>query len=214
MNPRRETMAFFPWLIWLALGLSASCTPYSAQPEERFYRLPPPTAENFSRCFDRLAVAPLQAQGLYYERAVLWGDSNDPLVLHRSRYDFWQQAPADMISAHLLTWLRDSGVAQQVMERQRGRDYDAVVSGRLLRFERVLDANGASSLAAMELRLDVEGKAVVAEAYAAQVRAADTSVSAAARAFGAALRQIYASFLNDFLRNEASGPCVRSSGRD
>ncbi len=171
-----------------------SCVGPKVVPEDRYYRLPEPKASKAGPLLfsGTIGVARLKTAGLLNERSILYTEKSRPLELRRSHYHHWQEAPATLIQKNLFAYLKNVGVAEDVVFYDPGMRADQVVSGRLLTFER--QQNGFTVQAAVGMELAVSGKGKIYKAVAA---AKNDSMAATAQAFGEALGMIYAEFLKD-----------------
>lgn len=169
-------------------------------PEDRFYRLPETDgSEHFAEALlnGTVGIARLSADGLHHERAVLYIESERPLEIRRHHYFYWSDSPPRLIQAHLLDYLRAVGVGERVVPYDPALRMDHVISGRLLRFERLLGAQGPAVAVSLELQLDARGDGGPARigTYSVTRPVADGSVNAAVQGFGAALEEIYGRFV-------------------
>ncbi|MDX1434347.1 MAG: ABC-type transport auxiliary lipoprotein family protein, partial [Gammaproteobacteria bacterium] len=150
----------------LALGLLAGCAqqPVSVQ-EEQFYRLTvaPPAARPPPPVIDGvLEVERFLANGLLTDRAVAYARADAPDVLHQYRYHFWSDTPTRMLQLATVDYLRTARVAGGVVTPELRMDPRWVVSGRLLRFERIVDGSEARVALELDLALrDVEADALL-----------------------------------------------------
>ncbi|NIP73550.1 MAG: ABC transporter [Gammaproteobacteria bacterium] len=198
IRPRRGRRAA---LFGAATVLLAACVGVQPPvPEDRFYRLPDTDGSEHLQeplLDGTVAVARPTAGGLHHERAVLYIDSERPLEIRRHNYYFWGDSPPRLIQAHLLSYLRAVGVGERVMPFDPAVRADHVISGRLLRFERLLGPQGPAVVVSLELQLGAGGKSArgPADTYTITRPVTDDSVSAAAQGFGAALEEIYGRFV-------------------
>lgn len=178
--------------------LLVSCASQGPVPEDRFYRLPVPPAqqEAIPALAAVLGVGRLRSDGLRDERAILYLHSERPLELRRYHYHHWVDAPTRMLQEHMIAYLRQAHGAAEVLRYTPGMQVDKVVGGRLLRFERVLGAGAGTVVVEMELGLgDGRYPQQGLRVYRAEVEAGADSMHATVQAFGLALQQIYRQFL-------------------
>lgn len=175
-------------------------------PEDRFYRLPvpDPVAETGPAVDGTVGVARLYADGLHNERALLYVRAERPLELHRHHYDYWVESPPRMLQQHLLEYLRAIEFAPRVIRHDAGADVDYVVSGRLLRFERLVGKAGSSAVA-VSLELALEPRAASGpgqvRTYSVVRPVADESIYAAVQGFARALEEMYARFAAELAKH-------------
>ncbi len=185
----------------LLLALLGGCAGPVPVPEDRFYRLATPVpARHLSKPITAkpLIVRPLEAEGLYAERAVIYSEDPGHRVLRQYHYHFWLEAPGRLLQDYVAAYLRAAGLAPQVSAEYSSSAADYVVSGRVLRFERLLDGDQARVVVALRLSLrpaEGEGPLLVRE-YRAEVPAAE-ELSTSVPAFERALDSILAKFVQD-----------------
>lgn len=201
-------------LAWVLAQTGCAAAP--APPADRFWRLAPSFADTSARpaplLDGTLGVERLRAPGLVGERALLWSRAGQPHELRASAFQHWVEPPADQIQELLLAYLAARGVASAVQTPEMRQRPDWFVSGRLLRFERVVGDGAPRAL--VELRLALVQRAgerqVWGETYREEVASEGSEVAQAVAAFDAALRAAFARFDADLERHAAS---VAEAGR-
>jgi len=144
-----------------------------------------------------LRVAPLVASGLHKERQLAY-TRDQGNSLQQSHHQLWVDSPEKLLQYEVARYLRQARVATEV-----GTDYAAraalVVSGRVLRFEQVIDraASGMSATVELALRHGKADEWVLAKEYAAFEPLAESTPTAAAQAMSRALATICAAFVAD-----------------
>jgi ABC-type uncharacterized transport system auxiliary subunit len=197
---------------WPAAILSAvllgvtGCGSAPPVPVERYYRIavPAPKALSAPVLPGLLAVAPLQSDGLHSERALLYADQGQPRELRRYHYHHWADSPPRLLQEQLVAYLRQARAAATVLPDDPRLLAEYRVVGRLVRFERLNDAERALAAVELELGLERKGSArpVWLHQYRAEMPARDGSVAAVAEAFEQAVGDVYGRFLSDL---EAAG---------
>jgi ABC-type uncharacterized transport system auxiliary subunit len=198
-------------LVFAVLGLVA-CTTTVQIPEDKYYRLPEarpliPLDRPFVEGV--LGVAPLNADSLHRERAIIYVDPEHPLQLNPYHYHFWVESPVYLIQEHLLTYFRAVGLATRVVRFEPGMRVDALVKGTLQRFERIVENNGIKVSVALELefidqhRRDTQSWS---KEYSETEQAADATMDATIEAFGNALNRIYTEFTRDLTQGKMKQP--------
>ncbi len=140
-------------LMLLLLGGCASTTPV---PEDRFFRVNPVHPHRVlsePALTGGLAVDYMQADPLRSGRAVLYSDSRQPLQLQRYHYEFWVDQPPRMVRQALAAYLRETGVADAVVDIDSRTNSAYRLGTRLLKFEQVLDKGSAGVEIAIEVTL-------------------------------------------------------------
>ncbi len=196
----RSRLVFAVLSVVLMAGGCASVPPV---PQEHFYRLSealPASPGRELALHGVLAVGAIDSAGLYRERAIVYTQPGRPTELLRYNYHSWIDGPPRLIQDQLQTYLRRSGVASLVVADDARTRWDYLLSGKLRRFERVMQKGGASQAAVdLELRLDRRGatRPLLLREYQASVPVTGDAVGDAADAFSAALQDIYGQLLGD-----------------
>jgi ABC-type uncharacterized transport system auxiliary subunit len=185
----------------LLVGLVGCAVPEPV-PEDRFYRLAPPRAE---RSFQGpllqgvVVVHALDAAGVHRERAVLFSPDRGQRILQQYNYDFWLDAPPQLVRRFLIAHWRQRGLGATVLDTSPAPP-DYVIAGRLERFEQLAPGAGSAVVVAMELRLERRGgedNLLIREDYEVSVPAGSSGLEDAVPAFERALESIAESFARD-----------------
>lgn len=189
---------------------AAGCGSAPPVPEERYYRIgvAAPTALSAPALPGLVAVAPLQSDGLHSERAVLYAEQGQPRELRRYHYHHWADSPPRLLQDQLVTYLRHARIAATVLPDDPRLLAEHRVVGRLVRFERLNDANRALATVELELGLERKGSArpILLRQYSAEIPAHDGSVPAVVEAFEQAVGDVYGRFLSDLVAAGRAGP--------
>lgn len=189
------------WTLTLFLMLAAGgCAKAPPVPTDDFYRLPPPQAAQHeaSPWTDGvIVVRVLRADGLHSDRALLYTDDAQGLMLKRYAYHLWVDPPPKMVQQQLAAYLRAIGAGRMVMTSIDAVP-DLVVKGRIERFERQVQESGVTTHVELQLQLeDRRGKPLLLKDYTADVPAADDGIMATVNAIDKGLNRIYAQFAGD-----------------
>ena len=185
----------------MLLVLGACSIGGTAVPADHFYRLPNPDVKPLaSPTFDKIIIRPVQVEGLYHERAILYVEQDRPLELRRYRYHFWVQPPAAMLRQYMKNWLRQSALAAEVVTDIRSELMAAAANQQSLleitpvisAFERHITGQGMDSRLALEFRLvyPQSSQAPRSLEYRVSVASAGPAMHDTAEAFGQALDQV------------------------
>ena len=183
----------------LVAGLG--CVSPGPVPPDRFYRLAVPVDGGAAptRLEGSVEVERFTADGLLRERSIVWSEAGKPLELRQHDYHYWAEAPIDMLSNELARYLRERGVAPQVLGHETRQRPDYSVSGRVRRFERVL--GGGAPAVAVELRLALRdegaGTVVWGNAYRGTAEAGGDSVPDAVAAMNRLAGELFGQFVAD-----------------
>ena len=189
---------------WAVTGLAAllliSCS-QPPVPEDHFYRLQvtgPSTAVAKPRLNGVLEVATLQADGLTAGRPITFTDAARPYLLNEYHYHFWTEPPSILLHDALVTYLRTSGVAREVVTPELRLEPDFVMTGKILRLEQVR-GNPPKVAAKIEvaLRDRTEDRLLLVRTYEIENEVAGPGVGDAVVGLNAAVSEIYGRLVAD-----------------
>lgn len=197
-----------------AFVLLAACATVPGLPETTYYRLPEPAP--MARLPEPvvalpIVVEPFSADGLYSDQAMIYTLDADASRLRTYHYQLWIDPPVRLLQRRLISTLRSAGVSRIVTDRLPAQMETLRVTGRIARLERVRNASGWDVAVTLVLRAEPSGGGrpwVIGE-YHRQLPAPGDGVSDAVRAFGDALDQIGAEFVDDLVERagtQASAP--------
>jgi ABC-type uncharacterized transport system auxiliary subunit len=190
----------------LVVGL-AGCASGPA-PVDHYYRIDVRSPANRSahRLAGNLQVDRLRVDALAGERHILYRSSGDASEIRQHPYHRWSDPPAILIQTALVSYLDSAEVAEVVMTATARVQPDFVISGRLSRFEQVLDP---SVRVVVELQLTLtssDGRVLVNERYQEERGPSSSDVAASADAFAEAVNGIFGRFLADLSASAAASP--------
>ena len=185
------------------LGCSAGSVP-----QDHFYRLnvsaPQKSNPSTPRYHGVLTVERLAGDGPISERAVLY-TRNDGSELQQHHYHYWIEPPPLMIQEQLVADLKERGAATTVVTPEMRIQPDYVITGRIKRFERVMQ-NGTDRVV-VEVRLTLtevgENRLVWNETYRVETPVEGEGVNAAVRAFNRGVSELVGRLADDISRVEA-----------
>jgi ABC-type uncharacterized transport system auxiliary subunit len=166
---------------------------------DHYYRIDAgsPTSRPDRNLAGNLQVDRLRTDAVIGERHLLYRRSvNAPEILQRP-YHRWSDPPAILLQTALVSYLDSAEVAEEVMPATARVQPDFVVSGRLSRFEQVLEPSGRVVVELQLILTSSDGRVLVNERYREERESSSTSVETAASAFGAAVVGIFQRFLTD-----------------
>lgn len=170
-------------------------------PRDQFYRLEAATPRAFESppLAGTLEVDRPRVEAIAQGRQILYRDASKGGEIARHAYHHWADPPSLMLQDQLVRYLRAASVAENVVTPAIHVESDYVVSGRVVRFERVL--GGGESRVAVEIELTLLRKKgrelLLLETYREERTAADAGVAASATAFGQATSAIFERFVAD-----------------
>jgi ABC-type uncharacterized transport system auxiliary subunit len=194
---------FGPLFILLAvLSLLSGCGLGGANvPETHFYRLPGITLPAQPQQFSHLVIRPVQASGLYHERAMLYAKQSQPLQLQRYHYHLWAEKPAELVGRALYQGLHSSGIATDVSRGLLQPEQSVYIDTRIEQFERLILADGVRVLVALQftVRGTDNGDHDLVKTYTAEVSLPGLRMHDTAAAYGEAVQQIMQQLVADLL---------------
>jgi uncharacterized lipoprotein YmbA len=142
----------------LVAWVLAACSTAPAVPEDRYYRLEVPAPTAGAAPGGTIGVAPVRAGGIYTERALLYAHEG---ALEQRRFDFWAEAPDQLVEDALLAYLRAAFGAEHVVGEGARHRPDWTVRTRINRLEQ-LDGDGSQRMSAVfEFEIsDADGRVV------------------------------------------------------
>ncbi|HEY9202466.1 MAG TPA: ABC-type transport auxiliary lipoprotein family protein [Gammaproteobacteria bacterium] len=184
-------------LVLSLLALLSGCGLGGANvPETHFYRLPAISLPVQPQQFSQLVIRPVQANGLYHERAMLYAEQSQPLQLQRYHYHLWAEKPAELVGRALYQGLHSSGIAAQISQGLLQPEQAVYIDTRIEQFERLILDNGVKVQVALQFTLHgpdngpANGTYDLVKTYSAEVSLPGLGMHDSAAAFGEALQQI------------------------
>ena len=173
-------------------------------PSDRFHRLivgVPGTVHQTPPLAGTLEVDRFRAAGVLQHRAIIFVERDNPNVMHQYHYQLWADAPTRMLQNATVGYLRDAGLADQVVITGLHIVPAYTLIGEIKKLEHVV---GSSPSVAVELEFGLqehkEGRVVWVKGYAANRKVKDDSVGAATRAISESVQEILTSLSADLAR--------------
>jgi ABC-type uncharacterized transport system auxiliary subunit len=186
----------------LGIVILPACGALKPLPSDRFYQLDvnhlgantstaPWTAEP-------VRVGKFQANGVHRERAIVRSESGQ-FAVQQQRYDLWVDSPERMLQIELVSYLRAANVAPVVTTSNVHRSgYE--ISGRILRFDQVVDGDRTSIAVVLSLELAAlksPSMVVLAREYEEISSTGNGDIEASVAAISAAIETIFRRFVAD-----------------
>lgn len=185
----------------MAALLVAGCASAPEVPPDNFYRLQIQAPEQTAETPDLDGIVEVQrfaADGLTAGRPIVYSDSAKGHELHEYHYHFWTQPPTVMLRDGLVTYLRAANTAAQVVTPEMRVTPDYVITGRILRLERVVgDAPGAVVEVELALRKVDGDELMLLQTYRRRAENGTGSVGDTVAVINRALADIFGRFAAD-----------------
>lgn len=185
----------------VALTLGACAGGGGPVPQSTFYRVQAaaPTAPAAVPVLPGiLEVDRFHIEGLTAGRAMVYSDSAKPNELHEYHYHLWTEPPATMLRDELVSFLRKTNAARQVVTPEVRVSPDYMVRGRVLKLERVVGGDpGALVELEMSARKIRGDDLMVLKTYRVKASPSGKEVGDVVDAFGQALGEVYGKFVAD-----------------
>ncbi len=188
-------------------ALVAGCNPPPV-PDDHFYRFGRvPDGQSFAEPVigGKLLVELPLAAGIRRERAILYSDDPNHVLLRRYHYHHWEDQPPRLIQRRLVDRLVQAGAARSLTD-QLTDDTTHRLRVTIERFERELSAGQAHASIALRFQLipgDRLAAPVFDQTYSERTTAASGDMAATAQAFTRGLDSVIDRFLVDLQRRLA-----------
>ncbi len=186
-------------LVLIPVFFISACGSQKPVPVDHYYRLPdiPLSISGETRLSDGIVyVALLETDGLHRERALVYGTNRDGLELKQFHYQHWVDSPARLIRDHLVQYLRAINAAPTVVTSVDPYP-ELRISGRIRRFDRIMDDSTDEVVVALELRADREGKLLHIGDYQVTEAITGATPTDTVTAFDKALLRCFTEFTKD-----------------
>ncbi len=187
-------------LIGAVLSLTLGSCASGPAPIDHYYRIDAgvPDAPLATKLEGILQVDRLRTDALTGERQILYKKTAGASEILQHPYQRWADPPAILIQTELISFLSAAAAADTVMLATARVKPDYLVSGRIRKFERVLEPKVR---AVVEIQLiatsTVGDEILVNHSYREERAAANSTVAASAVAFSEAVHAIFEQFLAD-----------------
>jgi ABC-type uncharacterized transport system auxiliary subunit len=190
-----RSLALLPLLAALA-GCFGSAPPV---PKEQYFRLvaAAPAEQSAKQISGGIEVVPFAGEGVMSERPLLF-TADGGRKLEQRNYAYWTDAPSQMLRDQLVAYLRQSGVADNVVPSELRIESAYVVRGTIKRLEQLV---GSKSGAVISLELAVlensNDRLVLSKIYTVEKPTSGEKIDDAVAALNDGLDEIFAAFASD-----------------
>jgi cholesterol transport system auxiliary component len=198
MSTRNEDRLLPPLLAIAIAWLGCVSGP---APRDHYYRLETaaPAALASPKLAGTLEVERLRVETISQGRAMLYRDTSQSGEIEQYAYEHWVDPPSVMLRDDLVRYLREAGVAEEVVTPALRVDSQYLVSGRVVRFECILGGGEPRVVVEIELALTrQEGRELLLLATYREERVAPGSgVADSVTAYEQAIGAIFERFVAD-----------------
>ena len=190
-----KPIGLLPVLVLVA-GCFGSAPPV---PKEQYYRLvaDAPAEASGKQIKGGLEVVPFAGEGVMSERPLLF-TADGGRKLEQRNYAYWTDAPPQMLRDQLVAYLREVGVADNVVPSELRIETDYTVRGTIKRLEQLV---GEKTGAVISLELAVVEKSsdrlVLSKVYTSEKPISGAGIDDAVAALNDGLDEIFAAFAGD-----------------
>jgi ABC-type uncharacterized transport system auxiliary subunit len=168
-------------------------------PKEQYFRLiaDQPAEQAPVKIKGGVEIVPFAGEGVIAERPLVYS-VNDGRKLEQRNYAYWTSAPPQMLRDQLVSYLRQSGVADSVTPSELRIESAYVIRGTIRRLEQLV---GGSSGAVISLEFAVlensSDRLILSKVYTAEKPVAGDGIDGAVTALNQGLDEIFAAFADD-----------------
>jgi len=192
--PVRAAIASLAAIAWLGCAAGPA-------PRDHFYRLETATPRALASppIAGTLEVDRPRVEAISQGRRILYRDGSSPGEIGRHAYHHWVDPPSVMLQDQLVRYMRLAGAAETVVTPAVHVESDYLVSGRIVRLERILGSGEQRVAVEIELTLMRQKgrELLLLETYSEERVAAGTSVAGSVTAFEQAVTAIFERFVAD-----------------
>jgi ABC-type uncharacterized transport system auxiliary subunit len=188
-------LALLPILLVLA-GCFGAPPPV---PKEQYFRLiaAAPADQAPKKISGGIEIAPFSGEGVMTERPLLF-TADGGRKLEQRNYAYWTDAPPQMLRDQLVNYLRQAGIADNVVPSELRVESAYVVRGTIRRLEQLV---GSSTGAVISLELSVlenrSDRLLLSKIYTAEKPTSGQDIDAAVVSLNDGLDEIFAAFVSD-----------------
>jgi ABC-type uncharacterized transport system auxiliary subunit len=174
-------------------------------PRDHYYRIEAatPAALPSPPVAGTLEVDRLRVEAISQGRQMLYRDASRPEEITPHAYHHWADSPSVMLQDQLVRYLRSAGVAEKIVTPAIHVDSDYLVSGRLVRLERIFGAGEQRVAVEIELVLTRQKgrKLLLLETYREERVVPGAGVAESVTAYEQAIGAIFERFVADLKRS-------------
>jgi ABC-type uncharacterized transport system auxiliary subunit len=168
-------------------------------PKEQYFRLiaAAPAEQGSKPISGGIEVVPFAGEGVMSERPLLF-TADGGRKLEQRNYAYWTDAPPQMLRDQLVSYLRQAGVADNVVPSELRIESAYEVRGTIKRLEQLVgDSTGAVISLELAVLENSSDRLILSKVYTAEKATSGQSIDSAVGALNAGLDEIFAAFVAD-----------------
>ncbi|MBL6947705.1 MAG: membrane integrity-associated transporter subunit PqiC [Rhodospirillales bacterium] len=181
----------------------AACSSADPVPEDQFYRLKIEAPSKAGKALypGTMEVGRFIADGLTAGRPIVYSETGKAYQVKEFHYHFWTQPPTVMLRDELVSYLRAQNVSDTVVTPELRANPDYIVTGKILRLEKVV---GPNPKAVLEIELGLRkasgGKILFLDTYRMETVSDGPGVGDAVKSLNTSLTAVYEKFVGDLVK--------------
>lgn len=189
-----------PLLLLTLIAVLAGCFGAAPPvPKEQYFRLiaSAPAEQAQRKIPGGIEIVPFAGEGVMSERPLLF-TADGGRKLEQRNYAYWTDAPPQMLRDQLVSYLRQVGVADNVVPSELRIGSAYAVRGTIKRLEQLV-GSGSGAVISLELAVleNSSDRLVLSEIYTAEKPTSGDNIDAAVAALNDGLDEIFAAFAGD-----------------
>lgn len=189
-----------PLLLLTLIAVLAGCFGAAPPvPKEQYFRLiaSAPAEQAQRKIPGGIEIVPFAGEGVMSERPLLF-TADGGRKLEQRNYAYWTDAPPQMLRDQLVSYLRQVGVADNVVPSELRIGSAYAVRGTIKRLEQLV-GSGSGAVISLELAVleNSSDRLVLSKIYTAEKPTSGDNIDAAVAALNDGLDEIFAAFAGD-----------------
>lgn len=186
-------------LLPLIVGLVGCFGAAPPVPKEQYFRLiaGQPADQASKKISGGIEIVPFAGEGVMSERPLLF-TADGGRKLEQRNYAYWTDAPPQMLRDQLVSYLRQAGIADNVVPSELRIGSAYAVRGTIKRLEQLVGSNSGAvislELAVLENSSD---RLILSKVYTAEKPTSGANIDGAVAALNDGLEEIFAAFAGD-----------------
>lgn len=190
-------LSIFSFVSLLLCASILGCVSTAPTPQDHFYRLmllETPQEHEIPPIKGTLKVERVRSFNIFRERAILYTYAHSPEVIKQHHYHHWIASAPSLIHKHIVSYLRESKIADLVVDERYSDQSNYRLLLELNNFERILHDSGTITVSVgitAELVSDNKSKPVFIKHLNVEKTTTDASIPASVKAINEGLLDLY-----------------------